>query len=195
MTTNGHGGARLGAGRKPKIVKYNPIGDRVEDMIAEALPAIIAKLIEQAKEGDVASARYLCDRLLGRVAKQHNAPATDMWEPPSQYQRMWEEGDSVPEEVDDDDPSDLTPAEAVALYGSRTDTLPTVTSSPVATGHQATSTTTAATATSTAVPPPSDGAPERPKPNTTLSHARQASRLRSYPTPPHKNRLGWSDGS
>src|SRR5580700_8751882 len=98
MTTNRHGGFRPGAGRKPKIAKYFPIADHIEDMIADALPAIIAKLIEQAKEGDVASARYLCDRMLGRVAKQHEAPATDMWEPPSQYQRMWE-ANSVPEEA------------------------------------------------------------------------------------------------
>lgn len=73
---NSHGGAREGAGRKPKSLLYaSEIAD-AENQIITALPDIIAKLIEQAKTGDVATGRYLVDRVLGRV-KEQAAPLAD----------------------------------------------------------------------------------------------------------------------
>ena len=41
------------------------------------MPEIIDGLIDSAKGGDVAAARYLCDRLLGRVPALATVPAED----------------------------------------------------------------------------------------------------------------------
>ena len=77
MASNGHGGARPGAGRKPKALRYAPAAEMAEQQIVDALPAIIDNLIAFAKGGDVASAKYLCDRILGRVATVERPPALD----------------------------------------------------------------------------------------------------------------------
>jgi len=74
---NRHGGAREGAGRKPKALAFADTAALVEEKIAAALPDITDALIEQAKKGDLGAARYLCDRILGRVAAVETAPAED----------------------------------------------------------------------------------------------------------------------
>ena len=75
--SGGHGGARPGAGRKPKALAYADTAALVEEKIAAALPDITDALISFAKGGDVASAKYLMDRILGRVATIETAPAGD----------------------------------------------------------------------------------------------------------------------
>ena len=74
---NNHGGARPGAGRKPKALLYGDLAACAEQKVADALPAIMDSLIESAKGGDLAAARYLCDRILGRVATVSIPPAYD----------------------------------------------------------------------------------------------------------------------
>ena len=76
-----HGGAREGAGRKPKALAYADTAALVEEKIAAALPDITDALIEQAKNGDLGAARYLCDRLLGRVAAIEKPPVLDTGAP------------------------------------------------------------------------------------------------------------------
>ena len=71
------GGVRENAGRKPKALKYAGVAEQVEQTIVGAIPEIIAKLIAMAKEGDVAAARYVVDRILGRVAVLDAAPVQD----------------------------------------------------------------------------------------------------------------------
>ena len=75
--TNNHGGARPGAGRKPKALLYADLAACAEQKVAEALPAIVDALIESAKGGDLGAAKYLCDRILGRVAAVSVPPAYD----------------------------------------------------------------------------------------------------------------------
>ena len=75
--TNNHGGARAGAGRKPKALLYADMAACAEQKVAEALPAIVDALIESAKGGDLGAAKYLCDRILGRVAAVSVPPAYD----------------------------------------------------------------------------------------------------------------------
>jgi len=77
MRTNNHGGARPGAGRPPKALRYADTAALVEERIAEALPDITDTLIKAAKNGDLGSARYLCDRILGRVAALEAPPSDD----------------------------------------------------------------------------------------------------------------------
>jgi len=72
-----HGGVRPGAGRKPKALLYGDLAACAEQKVADALPAIMDALIESAKGGDLAAARYLCDRILGRVATVNIPPAYD----------------------------------------------------------------------------------------------------------------------
>jgi hypothetical protein len=76
--TNGkHGGARDNAGRKPKALKYAVEVAAAEAKIVAALPDVIDGLISAAKAGDAAAARYLMDRVLGRVKEQAAPPAED----------------------------------------------------------------------------------------------------------------------
>jgi len=74
---NGHGGARSGAGRPPKALRYAEEIAAAEGRIVAALPELIDTLIENAQKGDVAAARYLLDRVFGRVAEQKAPPAED----------------------------------------------------------------------------------------------------------------------
>lgn len=76
-TKNSHGGVREGAGRKPKALIYAPQIAAAENQIVSALPRIIDKLIDQAEGGDVAAARYLIDRVFGRISEQARPPAED----------------------------------------------------------------------------------------------------------------------
>jgi hypothetical protein len=79
-----HGGSRPGAGRKPKALAFADTAALVEQKIAAALPDIIAALIAQAKNGDLGAARYLCDRILGRVATVETPPVLDTAAPPDE---------------------------------------------------------------------------------------------------------------
>ena len=71
-----HGGIRAGAGRKPKALRYANELAEAENKIIAALPDVIDGLIRSAKSGDVAAARYLLDRVFGRV-KEQGAPVAD----------------------------------------------------------------------------------------------------------------------
>jgi len=62
-----HGGARAGAWRKPKAATYAAQVSVIEQTIVDALPAIVDKVIQMAKDGDLKAAHYLIDRVLGRV--------------------------------------------------------------------------------------------------------------------------------
>lgn len=78
----GHGGARDGAGRKPKALRYKALRyaaelAQAEEKIIAALPDVIDGLIRAAKCGDVAASRYLLDRVFGRVNLQAAPPADD----------------------------------------------------------------------------------------------------------------------
>jgi hypothetical protein len=74
---NGHGGARDGAGRKPKALIYASEIATAEQRIVSAMPELIDSLIDSAKCGDTGAARYLLDRVLGRVQLQAAPLATD----------------------------------------------------------------------------------------------------------------------
>ena len=62
---------------RPKALKYEDHANAIEKMIVDALPEIVGKLVSMAKEGNVAAARYLVDRILGRPARLAAAPAMD----------------------------------------------------------------------------------------------------------------------
>lgn len=72
-----HGGARPGAGRKPKALRYASELAAAEQKIMSALPAAIDSLIDSAACGDVAAAKYLLDRAFGRVQVQAAPVAED----------------------------------------------------------------------------------------------------------------------
>jgi hypothetical protein len=72
-----HGGARSGAGRKPKALRYASELAQAEEKIMSALPAAIDSLVDSARCGDVAAAKYLLDRAFGRVKEQCAPPADD----------------------------------------------------------------------------------------------------------------------
>ena len=63
--------------RRPKCLRYGEHANAVEKMIVDALPEIVGKLVSMAKEGNVAAARYLVNRILGRPARLAAAPSTD----------------------------------------------------------------------------------------------------------------------
>ncbi len=75
--TNTHGGARPGAGRTPKALKYASELAAAENKIMSALPSAVAALVAAAESGDVSAAKYLLDRAFGRVAGQAAAIADD----------------------------------------------------------------------------------------------------------------------
>jgi hypothetical protein len=72
-----HGGARPGAGRKPKALRYASELAQAEEKIMSALPAAIDSLVASAACGDVAAAKYLLDRAFGRVQVQAAPLAED----------------------------------------------------------------------------------------------------------------------
>jgi hypothetical protein len=78
---NGHGGAREGAGRKPKALYYARELADAEGKIIAALPELIETLIRQAKAGDSSAAKYLLDRVFGRVETQSKPLAEDTSQP------------------------------------------------------------------------------------------------------------------
>ena len=72
-----HGGAREGAGRKPKTMLYADNVDALEKTIVDVLPKVVDKLVAMAMDGNVAAAKYLVDRILGRPSRLTAPPATD----------------------------------------------------------------------------------------------------------------------
>jgi len=74
---NGHGGARLGAGRKPKALKYQGEVTAIEERIVRMLPRLVDKLYEMAMDGDIRANRYLIERILGRIPLLEAAPSVD----------------------------------------------------------------------------------------------------------------------
>ncbi len=88
----GHGGAREGAGRKPKALRYASELAAAEEKIMSALPAAIDSLVDSAKCGDVAAAKYLLDRAFGRVKEQAAPVAEDTGIPYSEADLEREQG-------------------------------------------------------------------------------------------------------
>ncbi len=80
-TQNGHGGARDGAGRKPKALRYASELADAENVLMSALPSAVAALVAAAESGDVSAAKYLLDRAFGRVTAQ-SVPVAENVEPP-----------------------------------------------------------------------------------------------------------------
>ena len=62
---------------RPKALRYRDRINAVEEMIVEALPDITRKLISMAKDGDLAAARYLYDRIGGRPSRLPLPPSID----------------------------------------------------------------------------------------------------------------------
>jgi hypothetical protein len=83
--SNQQGGARPGAGRKPKALRHAEDIAAAEGLIVAAMPRLIASLVKAAEAGDVAAARYLMDRVWGRVAEQ-SAPIAEELTPPADHQ-------------------------------------------------------------------------------------------------------------
>ncbi len=79
-----HGGARENAGRKPKALRFAAELATAEGQIIQAMPEVIGGLIEAAKGGDVAAARYLLDRVFGRVSESPAPMAEDNRLPPDE---------------------------------------------------------------------------------------------------------------
>ena len=63
-------GAREGAGRKPRALRFQSELATAESKIMAALPDAIDALILAAKSGDRRAAIYLLDRAFGRIAAQ-----------------------------------------------------------------------------------------------------------------------------
>jgi len=72
-----HGGARPGAGRTPKALRYASELAAAENKIMSALPAAVSVLVAAAESGDVSAAKYLLDRAFGRVKEQAAPVAED----------------------------------------------------------------------------------------------------------------------
>jgi len=65
----------------PKALRYAEKLNAAEQIIVDAMPEILTKLVSMAKDGDVAAARYLVDRMYGRVPRLAHAPAVDQSAP------------------------------------------------------------------------------------------------------------------
>jgi len=61
----------------PKAIRYAEKLNAAEQIIVDAMPEILGKLVSMAKEGDIAAARYLLDRMYGRAPRLDFAPAVD----------------------------------------------------------------------------------------------------------------------
>lgn len=88
--TNGHGGVRIGAGRKPRALRYRGAVALAEVEIARNLVSLVKVLIERAlKHNDVKAATYLIDRFLGRIPTfEGSPPAFDSTNPLETRQRL-----------------------------------------------------------------------------------------------------------
>lgn len=113
-----HGGARPGAGRKPKvqIVQDDPCLNEVEKFISDNLMDIAIAMVERAKKGDNVAAKYLIDRKLGRPAK---LTIEDFIE----CQEYLEDAfDEITEEISEDEAVDETDTEPLTTENSRSQT-------------------------------------------------------------------------
>lgn len=87
MSESGHGGARPGAGRKPKDEKFKQPIAKAEKRIADRLPTLIDKMFELAdgvlveeisltgravyqKPPDYKALSYLIDRIMGKPTER-----------------------------------------------------------------------------------------------------------------------------
>ncbi len=89
VIVSGHGGARTGAGRKPKRDKHSGAINRAEKKIVDSLPEIVEAQIKLAlgilvqsepdengvvevfnKAPDVKAGQYLIDRILGKPTQK-----------------------------------------------------------------------------------------------------------------------------
>ena len=61
----------------PKALRYAKELNAAEQIIVDAMPEILGKLVAMAKDGDIAAARYLVDRMYGRVPRLSLPPAVD----------------------------------------------------------------------------------------------------------------------
>jgi hypothetical protein len=66
-----------GPDERPKALRYRDRINAIEEMIVDALPDITRKLISMAKDGDLAAARYLYDRIGGRPSRLPLPPSID----------------------------------------------------------------------------------------------------------------------
>src|SRR3569833_2873530 len=66
---------------RPKALRYRDKLQAVEDMMVDALPDIVGKLISMAKDGDIAASRFIVDRNYGRDPRLPHAPAVDQTQP------------------------------------------------------------------------------------------------------------------
>ena len=62
---------------RPRALRNAEHARAIEQMIMDALPNIITKLVSMAEEGNVAAARYLVDRIHGRPARVAAPPTMD----------------------------------------------------------------------------------------------------------------------
>jgi len=61
----------------PKALRYAEKARAAEQILVAAKPEIMTKLVTMAKEGNIAAARYLCDRLNGSPARRTMAAVDD----------------------------------------------------------------------------------------------------------------------
>lgn len=87
---NGHGGVRIGAGRKPRALRYRGAVALAEVEIARNLVSLVKVLVDRAlKHNDVKAATYLIDRFLGRIPTQGGSPpAWDSSNPRETQERL-----------------------------------------------------------------------------------------------------------
>jgi hypothetical protein len=62
---------------RPRALRYADHAREIEQMIMDALPKVVAKLVSMAEEGNVAAAKYLVDRIHGRPAKLTTSAVAD----------------------------------------------------------------------------------------------------------------------
>lgn len=91
---NSHGGARPGAGRKPKAIKYESQIRKAEKRIADKLPWVVDKLLELGegvvvqemglagpvvyqKPPDRDALKYLADRIMGKPTERQEISGPD----------------------------------------------------------------------------------------------------------------------
>jgi hypothetical protein len=79
-----HGGARPGAGRPPKALRYAHEVAAQEAKLVAALPQMLDLILAAARAGDTSAARYVVDRVLGRVQTQA-APIAEDYSLPSDH--------------------------------------------------------------------------------------------------------------
>ena len=66
---------------QPKALRYADKLITAEQMLVDAVPDIMAKLITMAKDGDMRASRYLLDRAYGKAPHLPAAPVVDTAKP------------------------------------------------------------------------------------------------------------------